>query len=93
MVGTKSKRKADPVSSRSVNVWALLQTEFAAVPRERPKNSITIEEFSTKTGYCFSHAGNLLRNNPRLKPVHYLVSASRRVGTCYVPNDDPPEAV
>jgi hypothetical protein len=91
MVGTKPKRKADPVSSGPVSVWALLQVELSTT-RERPENSITAEELAHKTGYSFSHAGNLLRNNPKLKPVRYLVPESRRVGTCYVPNDEPPEA-
>lgn len=84
MVGKKSERNIHPISSGPVaSVWDLLREELAAVPQERPADSITPEEFAAKTGYTVSHARCLLRANPQLKPIKYRLRGNN-AGTCYV---------
>ena len=91
MVSEITKRTADSVPSGGVSVWELLRKELTDVPRERPENSITAEEFAERAGYSLSHAGNILRHKPSLKPVHYRMD-NGKVGVCFVPNDDPEAA-
>ena len=91
MVSEITKRTADSVPAGSMSVWELLRKELTDVPRERPENSITIEEFAAKTGYGPKHAGELLRHNPKLKQIKYRMDTGRP-GVCYVPADDPEAA-
>jgi hypothetical protein len=76
------ERRAVPLPTGSVNVWAILSDALAGV-NERPANSVTAEEVAARKGISYSHAGNVLRANKALRAVNYRRNGKSAV--CFVP--------
>ncbi len=83
MASARRERKSNPPPTGPVNVWDLLVSEMRG-EGARPPNSVTVEEFARSAGLSQSHAGNVLRWNPKLRRVPYKTSL-HRWAVCYVP--------
>lgn len=86
MAGPLGKRKAASVPAQSVTAWDALADLIANVAGPRPRDSVTAQELSKRTGLSRVHCANTLRERAeagKLRAVEYRTGEGRR-GKCYV---------